>query len=251
MNSFQTALAHIFAHEGGYVDHPHDPGGATKFGITRATLARFRGVKPTAKLPKSALRRLRRSEAAQIYYRYYWAPIWANRLPAGIAFCLFDFAVNSGPHRAVKMLQSIVQAPQDGRMGQVTFAAIKTFVATHNEIKLIDKLCAARLQFLKRLRHYPTFGRGWRRRVQSTRINAQKLAKLNSTKMNGESQKMTYFQGYKTYITAALMLLIAIAQLAGVEVPAFDNASAGQLMMEAFAIIFLRKGLKDAASSAV
>ena len=56
---------------------------------------------------------------------------------------------------------------------------------------------------------------------------------------------MVYRQGYKTYITAALMLLVGVAQLAGVEVPNFDQANVGQLIMEAFAIIFLRKGLKE------
>ncbi len=74
MNSFQTALAHVFAQEGGYVDHPNDPGGATKYGITRRTLARYRNVRPTNNLPKSAVRHLRKSEATKIYYRYYWNP---------------------------------------------------------------------------------------------------------------------------------------------------------------------------------
>lgn len=247
MNIFQTSLAHIFAQEGGYSDHPHDPGGATNFGITRATLARFRKVRPPAKLPKSAVRRLGKAEAARIYYRYYWAPLWAKKMPPGIALCLFDFAVNSGPYRAIKTLQSIVQAPRDGRMGPVTLAAMKTFIASKTEAKLIDTICAARLRFLKRLRHYPTFGRGWRRRVERTRNKAQKLVKIHSQKTNGAHQKMTYLKGYKTYVTALLMLLVGLAQLAGVDVPAFEHANAGQLMMEAFAIIFLRKGLKDSA----
>ncbi|WP_424981786.1 glycoside hydrolase family 108 protein [Maritalea sp. S77] len=247
MNSFQAALVHIFAQEGGYVDHPHDPGGATKYGITRATLARFRNIKPAARLPKSAVRRLRKSEAAQIYHQYYWSPIWATKLPAGIAFCLFDFAVNSGPSRALKTLQSIVQAPQDGRMGPVTMAATTTFINTRTEVDLIKQLSAARLRFLKRLRHYPIFARGWRRRVAETEIRARKIARSNLHSSKQIRNKMISLQGYKTYITAALMLLIGLAQLSGIEVPAFDGTNTGQLIMEAFAIIFLRKGLKETA----
>ncbi|MCF4097946.1 glycoside hydrolase family 108 protein [Maritalea mediterranea] len=246
MNHFQTALAHIFAQEGGYVDHPHDPGGATKYGITRATLARYRNIKPVSNLPKSAVRRMRKTEATQIYYCYYWHPIFGSKLSAGLAFCLFDFAVNSGPPRAIKTLQNVVNVPADGRMGPITLAAIKTYISMRGEAQLIDRICAARLRFLKRLRHFSTFGRGWRRRVEATRAQALKLANRIP---NNERNKMINLQGYKTYITAGLMLLVAIAQLAGVDVPAFDTANTGQLMMEAFAIIFLRKGIKETAIS--
>jgi lysozyme family protein len=247
MNSFQTALAHVFVQEGGYVDHPNDPGGATKFGITRATLARFRKVKPVSSLPKSAVRRLRKSEATQIYYRYYWHPIFGPKLPEGLAFCLFDFAVNSGPTRAIRTLQAIVKVPQDGRMGPVTIAATKTQLTMRSEIDLIDQICSARLRFLKRLRHYPTFGRGWRRRVAETQHRARHIAQASSNSTKIMRNKMFSLKGYKTYITAALMLLVGFAQLAGVDVPAFENANAGQLMMEAFAIVFLRKGIKETA----
>lgn len=243
MNSFQTALAHVFAQEGGYVDHPNDPGGATKYGITRATLARHRNIQPANKLPKSEVRHMRKSEATKIYHHYYWRPIHGANLPSGLAFCLFDFAVNSGPARAIKTLQALVRVPKDGRMGPVTHAAIKAALNLQSEGYLIEQLSSQRLQFLRRLRHYSTFGRGWRRRVASTRQQALKIAQSNSSKT--KRNKMVYLQGYKTYITAALMLLVGVAQLAGVEVPNFDQANVGQLIMEAFAIIFLRKGLKE------
>lgn len=249
MNSFQTALAHVFAQEGGYVDHPNDPGGATKYGITRRTLARYRNVRPANKLPKSAVRHLRKSEATKIYYRQYWHPIQGQKLPAGLAFCLFDFAVNSGPARAIKTLQALVRVPQDGRMGPVTLAGINAAINLRSESHLIGQISNQRLQFLQRLRHYKVFGRGWRRRVENTRQQALKIAEHQSISSKNERNKMLYLQGYKTYITAALMLLVGLAQLAGVEVPNFDQANVGQLVMEAFAIIFLRKGLKESTIS--
>ncbi|WP_082555208.1 glycoside hydrolase family 108 protein [Devosia sp. Root635] len=113
--NFARALSAVLKQEGGYVDHPADPGGATNMGITHKTLARWRMVSPWWKLPKSAVMELQRPEAAKIYRANYWDAVRGDDLPSGLDLALFDFAVNSGPGRAVKMLQTIVGVTADGQ----------------------------------------------------------------------------------------------------------------------------------------
>src|SRR5690606_7617867 len=94
---FETCLAQVLRHEGGYVDHPLDPGGATNMGITRKTLARWRRVAPWSDLPKAAVETLSRQEASRIYRQFYWDLCRAGQLPPGVDLAVFDYAVNSGP----------------------------------------------------------------------------------------------------------------------------------------------------------
>ena len=120
---FDQCLDEVLRHEGGYVDHPSDPGGATNMGITRKTLARWRQVSPWWKLDKAAVRGLERAEAARIYRASYWDTSRAGLLPAGLDLALFDFAVNSGPDRAVRLLQAELGVVADGRIGPLTLGA--------------------------------------------------------------------------------------------------------------------------------
>ena len=105
-NRFETCLAHVLRHEGGYVDHPSDPGGATNMGITRKTLAHWRNVSPWTDLPKLEVQKLTHGEAGLIYRALYWNACRAGDLPDGVDLAVFDFAVNSGPDRAVRTLQA-------------------------------------------------------------------------------------------------------------------------------------------------
>ena len=95
-SNFEASLAAVLKHEGGYADHPSDPGGATNLGVTRATLTRWRG-RPVS---KAEIRALTRAEAAKIYRALYWDEIAGDVLPAGLDFAVFDYCVNSGPGRA-------------------------------------------------------------------------------------------------------------------------------------------------------
>lgn len=157
--TFDHALAVVLGHEGGYVDHPADPGGATKFGITLPTLSLWRGKTVT----KAEVRALGRDEASAIYRARYWDTVRGDDLPAGLDLALFDFAVNSGPSRAISTLQEILDVPADGRMGPVTIAAL----GTRGAEALVAELCARRLAFLRRLTTFPVFGKGWIRRVEN------------------------------------------------------------------------------------
>ena len=167
-DNFAAALAAVLKHEGGYVDHPSDPGGATNLGITIGTLSSWLGRQAT----KAEVRALTREMAAAIYRERYWDVIRGDDLPKGLDYALFDFAVNSGPARAVTYLQTIVGSAPDGKMGPLTLAAI----AKHNPALLINELCSHRLAFLERLSTWPTFGRGWANRVTSVRALANEMA---------------------------------------------------------------------------
>jgi lysozyme family protein len=167
---FDEVVDFVLQHEGGFVQHPRDPGGATKFGITRETLSRARGRRVSV----DEVRRLTREEAASIYRRLYWDAVQAHDLPPGIDLATFDLAVHSGPSRAVKMLQSVLGVASDGIVGPKTLQAVRAA----DIMETIRRLTQGRLGFLSRLAAWPTFGRGWRRRVLSVEQEALRLASL-------------------------------------------------------------------------
>lgn len=169
--AFDAAMDRLLRHEGGYVDHPHDPGGATNLGITRRVLAEWRNVKPWDRLPRSEVRDLSVAEATAIYRARYWEAVRADELPPGLAYALFDFAVNSGPRRAITMMQKVVGTTPDGIIGGMTLRA----VARHDAGWIIRELSSRRLAFMQRLRHWVTFGRGWTRRVREVEDVALRL----------------------------------------------------------------------------
>lgn len=164
---------YILASEGGYVDHPKDPGGATNMGITHRTLSAWRKRPVT----KQDVRDLTRAEAMQIYEAQYWRTSGADRMPAGLDYAVFDYAVNSGPARAVKDLQRVLGVGADGVVGAQTLAALDGKRVT----TLIEELCARRLVFLKGLSTWGTFGRGWQRRVDEVRDRAVRMTLELST----------------------------------------------------------------------
>lgn len=170
-SSFDAVLSHEFKEEGGYVDHPSDPGGATNMGITHKTLANWRKVSPWWKLDKSEVKNLARSEAAEIYRAKYWDLIRGDKLPAGVDLAVMDFAVNSGPARAAKALQRIVKAKVDGLIGPETLGLL----AEYDEASVINTLCDDRMAFLQKLSTWSTFGKGWTARVKRTRKAALEL----------------------------------------------------------------------------
>lgn len=244
---FDICLDEVLRHEGGYADHPSDPGGATNMGITRKTLARWRKMSPWWTLSKAEVRALGRTEAARIYRANYWEPVKAGSLPAGLDLVLFDFAVNSGPDRAIRTLQSEIGTVADGKIGPLTLAAVRARIARTGAASLIEACCRRRLGFLHALTTFSVFGKGWTARVQAIRTAA--LADAGAGKQievspNHWSTAMEILNGYKTYIVAIIMLLAGLAQVLGLELPALDSGSAGHLVMEALAILFLRKGLK-------
>lgn len=161
---FDKAVNVIFAFEGGYSDHPRDPGGATKFGITRRTLQHWRS-RPAS---KSDVRNLQPAEAKDIYRSNYWNRISGDRLYAPLALVLFNAAVLSGPGRAVKLLQEVLNRQGfalavDGDMGPKTLSALRR----SSQARLPEQFTEHFRSFLRGLKGHKTFGRGWEKRLQT------------------------------------------------------------------------------------
>lgn len=163
-NRAEVAIPRILKHEGGYVDHPNDPGGPTNKGITISTFQSY--IKPNG--TKEDLKKLTTEQATVVYKRQYWDAVMADSLPVGVDYAVADFAVNSGPYRAVKYLQTIVGVTQDGRIGPKTLEAVRKMSSED----IINRLCDDRMTFLKRLDTWSTFGKGWASRVEGVRTDA-------------------------------------------------------------------------------
>ena len=119
--NFKKALKHVLVHEGGWADHPKDPGGATMKGITLATYRRHFGEDKS----KDDLRNITDEDLGQIYRSGYWSKCRCNELPAGVDYAVFDGAVNSGPGRGAKWLQAALGAKQDGGIGPKTLSRVE------------------------------------------------------------------------------------------------------------------------------
>jgi len=161
------AIREILKHEGGYVNHPSDPGGATNKGITIATYRRY--IKRSGTI--ADLKRLTTEQAIHVYKAQYWDKVRADDLPSGVDYAVADFAVNSGPSRAAKYLQAVVGVKQDGKIGPHTLKATRQMTAAD----VINRLCDNRLAFMKRIKggaSWKVFGRGWSRRVADVRAKS-------------------------------------------------------------------------------
>lgn len=174
IESFPKALAAALRSEGGYVNHPKDPGGPTNQGITIGTLKRLGiDVDGDGDTDLVDLKSLRPSHVSRVYREFYWDTVKGDLLPAGVDYAMFDYAINSGPSRAIKDLQRVLKVPVDGDMGPVTLNAVlkadKAFV--------INALCDRRMAFLRGLKTWGTFGKGWSNRVGSVRLLALDLAR--------------------------------------------------------------------------
>lgn len=163
--SFAPALAAVLRHEGGYSNHPDDPGGPTMKGIIQRVYDAWRRSKG---LPERPVREIEDAELKEIYRRQYWDAVRADELPAGIDYVVFDGAVNSGPAQSAKWLQRALGLSADGQVGEVTLNAART-AAEHAPARLVDDICDRRLAMLQALRTWPVFGKGWGRRVADVR----------------------------------------------------------------------------------
>jgi lysozyme family protein len=167
--NFDRCLEKMLKHEGGFVNHPKDPGGMTNLGVTKAVWEEWLG-RPVS---EKEMRALTPIMVKPLYKRKYWDAVRADDLVAGVDYCVFDVAVNSGPGRAIKFLQSCVGTTPDGGFGPATMAAVKK--AEEDPTTLIKQYCAKRLEFLQSLKTWPVFGRGWERRVKEVQDDALKM----------------------------------------------------------------------------
>ena len=160
--NFFKSLEMVLKHEGGFVDHPDDPGGATNKGITHKTYSDFLG-RPLEDVDE--LKNIPEEHVQLIYKQGYWDKVKGDNLPSGVDFAIFDWAVNSGPGRAAKALQKAVGATADGAIGPKTLAAVEAADAA----EIIKAVADDREAFYKSLRTFNTFGKGWLKRNKETR----------------------------------------------------------------------------------
>lgn len=159
---FDRCLKAVLKHEGGYVDHPRDPGGATNLGVTLGTARAYRlDIDHDGDVDKDDVRLLTPETAAPVYRDGYWLKTKCDQLPAGVDYMVFDLAVNSGTARAARYLQEAAGVVADGQIGPKTLAAVR---ALHADT-IIARMAARREAFYRSLDTFPTFGKGWLRRV--------------------------------------------------------------------------------------
>lgn len=148
--TFDQAFEHVIGHEGGYVNHPDDPGGETKFGISKRSY------------PDEDIAGMTLDRAKEIYKRDYWDKAKCGQLPHPLDFQVFDAAVNSGAAKAVRWLQQALPDVRiDGVIGPQTITAARAY----NAYRTSSALLGLRLEFMTKLGTWPSFGRGWARRI--------------------------------------------------------------------------------------
>ena len=153
--TFDEAFIQLLGLEGGYSDHKADPGGKTQYGITEA-IARAHGF-------TGDMHTLTRDEAKRIYRADYWEPVRADELPQQVRYDVFDGAVNSGVKQSIKWLQRAVGVTDDGLIGPKTLAAVHAMVPD----RVAKRYNGHRLRFMKDLKNWPSFSRGWADRIAS------------------------------------------------------------------------------------
>jgi lysozyme family protein len=171
MTMFRDALKVILKHEGGYVNHPKDPGGETNLGVTKRVWQEWTGQKTVN------MKALTPALVAPLYEARYWNAVKCGQLPPGLALCVFDFAVNAGVSRAGRYLQRLVGSPEDGIVGRMTLEKVQQFVAANGEPEAVRRYQQLRRNYYRALKTFPTFGRGWLRRVDETETDALRMAR--------------------------------------------------------------------------
>ena len=163
----------LMKHEGGFVNNPHDNGGATKFGVTIGVLQSWRRrINPKAIVTVQMVRDLKLEEARDIAKFLYWDRVSGDLLPKGLDYAVFDWAYHAGPDRPARTLQRILRVESDGRIGPRTIKAMEGVDVN----KLISRLGVMRLEHLMGLKDWAHFGKGWKRRVLEVTAEANKQA---------------------------------------------------------------------------
>lgn len=172
-DNFEQCLQLVLGAEGGFGNHPKDPGGATNFGITIDTLRAWRKTKASdAEVTIDDVIKLTIAEATEIYRTNYWNLLRCGDLPSGIDLLMFDFGVNAGPGTAAKVLQRILGVEQDGSVGPVTLHA----VGPADIQKVIREFSARRLELYRSFKGFDVFGTGWTNRTNSMEQAALRMA---------------------------------------------------------------------------
>ena len=162
-NSFKLMLKS----EGGFVNHPSDPGGMTNLGVTKATWENWVGRESD----EAEMRGLTPEKVEPMYKKKFWDAVRGDELPMGLDYLMFDFAVNAGAGRAIKTLQTAVGVTPDGGFGPMTMAAVQAV----DPVELIERFSQAKEDFYRSLNTFATFGKGWLNRVADVKVKASSM----------------------------------------------------------------------------
>ena len=166
-SNWDNAFKMMLASEGGYVNHPSDPGGMTNLGVTKRVWEEWLGRESNEK----EMRSLTPEMVEPLYKRKFWDACKCDNMPTGVDYLVFDFAVNAGVGRSAKILQTAVGVTPDGGIGPITLAAVKA----QDPAELIQKFSDAKEAFYRSLNTFPTFGKGWLNRVAAVKIKASSM----------------------------------------------------------------------------
>ena len=159
-DNYQKCIETILHHEGGYVNHPSDPGGETNLGVTKRVYEDWGGTKD--------MKDLTVEDVKPIYKKNYWDRVKGDDLPAGLDLCVFDFGVNAGTGRAAKYLQRMIGTTADGGIGPNTLKALGLYIEEVGVEGAITEYKSRRQDYYESLSTFETFGKGWSRRVRET-----------------------------------------------------------------------------------
>jgi lysozyme family protein len=166
-DNWKKSFELMLASEGGYVNHPSDPGGMTNLGVTKRVWEEWVGRESNEK----EMRSLTPEMVEPLYKRKFWDACKCDDMPSGIDYLVFDFAVNAGVGRSAKILQTAVGVTPDGGIGPITLAAVKA----QDPTELVQKFSDAKEAFYRSLNTFETFGKGWLNRVAAVKIKANTL----------------------------------------------------------------------------
>jgi len=167
LSNWPYAFALMLKSEGGFVNHPSDPGGMTNLGVTKATWESWVG----RQVDEAEMRGLTADKVEPLYKERYFDAVRGDELPAGLDYLMFDFAVNAGAGRAIKILQTAVCVPDDGGFGPMTMKAVQAV----DPVELIERFSQAKEDFYRSLAQFPTFGKGWLNRVADVKLKASSM----------------------------------------------------------------------------
>lgn len=167
--NFRKSLAIILKHEGGFVNHPKDPGGMTNLGVTKKVYEAWIGYK----VNETIMRKLTPDLVAPLYKKQYWDMLKCDGIPSGLDLCVFDFGVNAGTNRSARYLQRLIGAKEDGVIGPETLRSLTFKTLELGTAKMIEMFQEARRGYYRKLPTFPTFGRGWLRRVDEVEADAK------------------------------------------------------------------------------
>jgi len=167
LSNWSNAFALMLKSEGGFVNHPSDPGGMTNLGVTKATWENWVGRESD----EAEMRGLTPEKVEPLYKKKYFDAVRGDELPMGLDYLMFDFAVNAGAGRAIKTLQTVVGVTPDGGFGPMTMAAVQAV----DPVELIERFSQAKEDFYRSLTTFATFGKGWLNRVADVKVKASAM----------------------------------------------------------------------------